>query len=488
MSNPTCMLCRQPGHTPINCPNKKTSVTKTKSAAADATQIQPIESLSPYIGNRWVIRARVIDKSPVRTWSNARSQGKLFSMTLIDDSGPIRCTIFQEGVDKYYDMLEDGKVFHFSKGQIKNANKKYSSVNCEYELSLDKEAEIWPLRGNDPAAETLPQQSYNFVPVEALKVKEKGSMVDVLGVLAHAGQPQAITSKAGNSLTKRSIMIADQTAQVEITVWDSLAENWSIAEGTVLGVKAARTTEFQGEIGLALSASSVIDQDIAGSQPQALMKWYQSIEGKINVPNISRGNAGGASKGPILYRNTLEEIQRLALGKGEKPDYISVRGTIVHIKSDNLMYDSCATCNKKLIPINFNSGPYRCEKCDQQFDTAEKRYMLSMMISDGTTQVWVTAFDETAQQIFGITANEMSKQGEEDPSSVTALCSKRMYSQIIARLRVKEDRYGDGEERTRMSLVAPVRWIGTPADDNAPASTFQYECEVMQKEIDAFFA
>ena len=488
MANPTCMLCRQPGHTPINCPNKKTPVTKTKSAAPDPTQIQPIESLSPYIGNRWVIKARVLDKSQVRTWSNARSQGKLCSMTLIDESGPIRCTIFQEGVDKFYDLLEDGKVFFFSKGQVKNANKKYSSVNCEYELSMDKDAEIWPLHGNDPAAQTLPQQSFNFVPVEALKVKEKGSMVDVLGVLAHAGQPQAITTKAGNSLTKRSIMIADQTAQVEITIWDALAENWDTPEGTVLGVKAARVTEFNGEIGLSLSASSSIDREITGTQAQSISSWYQGVEGKINVPNISRGNAG-SSKGPVLYRNTLEEVQRLSLGKGEKPDYISVRGTITHIKSDSMMYDACQTCNKKLIPLNFNSGPYRCEKCDQQFETASARFLLSMMISDGTSQVWVTAFDDVAAQIFSMTASEIKKQSEEDPNFVTTLCSKRMYSQIIARLRVKEDRYGDaGEERMRLTLVGPVRWIGTSPDDASLASTFQYECEVMRKEIEAYFA
>jgi len=53
-----------------------------------------------------VIKARVTSKTPVRTWANARGEGKLFSMDLIDESGEIRATAFKEQCDKYYDMIE----------------------------------------------------------------------------------------------------------------------------------------------------------------------------------------------------------------------------------------------------------------------------------------------------------------------------------------------------------------------------------------------
>lgn len=55
---------------------------------------------------RWVIKARVVSKSNIRTWSNSRGEGKLFSMDLIDESGEIRCTAFRNECDKFYDMLE----------------------------------------------------------------------------------------------------------------------------------------------------------------------------------------------------------------------------------------------------------------------------------------------------------------------------------------------------------------------------------------------
>jgi hypothetical protein len=47
--------------------------------------IFPIKNLSPY-QNKWTIKARVLNKAAVKTWKNARGEGKLFSFTLKDAS------------------------------------------------------------------------------------------------------------------------------------------------------------------------------------------------------------------------------------------------------------------------------------------------------------------------------------------------------------------------------------------------------------------
>lgn len=53
-----------------------------------------------------MIKARVTNKSDIRTWSNSRGEGKLFSMDLIDESGEIRCTAFKNQCDRFYDLIE----------------------------------------------------------------------------------------------------------------------------------------------------------------------------------------------------------------------------------------------------------------------------------------------------------------------------------------------------------------------------------------------
>ena len=53
---------------------------------------------------------RVTNKSDIRRWSNSRGEGHLFSMDLLDETGEIRCTAFKEMCDKYYNIIEVGKV------------------------------------------------------------------------------------------------------------------------------------------------------------------------------------------------------------------------------------------------------------------------------------------------------------------------------------------------------------------------------------------
>ncbi|TMW44462.1 hypothetical protein DOY81_010461 [Sarcophaga bullata] len=77
----------------------------TMNQSLNAGLTHPIASLSPY-QNKWVIKARVMSKSSIRTWSNAKGEGKLFSVDLMDDSGEIRATAFREQCDKYYEFME----------------------------------------------------------------------------------------------------------------------------------------------------------------------------------------------------------------------------------------------------------------------------------------------------------------------------------------------------------------------------------------------
>lgn len=66
-----------------------------------------IANLTPY-QNKWVIKARVTVKSNIRTWNNAKGEGKLFSMDLMDESGEIRATCFNDACDKYFDVIQVG--------------------------------------------------------------------------------------------------------------------------------------------------------------------------------------------------------------------------------------------------------------------------------------------------------------------------------------------------------------------------------------------
>jgi OB-fold nucleic acid binding domain len=111
--------------------------------APTSSLIQPISSLSPY-QNQWMIMARVTSKQDIKTWTNSRGDGKLFSINLIDDSGEIRATAFNESVTMFYPLFEVGKIYTISMGQVKLAKRQFSNVDNDYEIHLDKESlVIW---------------------------------------------------------------------------------------------------------------------------------------------------------------------------------------------------------------------------------------------------------------------------------------------------------------------------------------------------------
>jgi replication factor A1 len=56
----------------------------------------------------------VTTKSIIRHWSNAKGAGHLFNIDLLDNGGgEIRGTFFKEGSDKFFPIIEEGKVRYF---------------------------------------------------------------------------------------------------------------------------------------------------------------------------------------------------------------------------------------------------------------------------------------------------------------------------------------------------------------------------------------
>jgi replication factor A1 len=67
--------------------------------------ISQISTLAPS-DNECVIKARVANKSEMKTCSNSQGEGKLFSFDLMDETGEIRCTAYRNVADKYFNYLQ----------------------------------------------------------------------------------------------------------------------------------------------------------------------------------------------------------------------------------------------------------------------------------------------------------------------------------------------------------------------------------------------
>ena len=151
--------------------------------------IHMIKDLNPY-QNRWTIKVRVLSKGDIKTWSNSKGEGRLFSCVFGDESGEIRATGFKETVNMFYDMLVEGQAYLVSKGTLKPANRQYSTVNNEYEITLDTNSTIVK------CMDAMPGVTYKPVEISQFNNVEPNAIVDVIAVVQDCGSVQEITTKA----------------------------------------------------------------------------------------------------------------------------------------------------------------------------------------------------------------------------------------------------------------------------------------------------
>ncbi|XP_055513624.1 replication protein A 70 kDa DNA-binding subunit isoform X2 [Leucoraja erinacea] len=421
------------------------------SIAGTQAKVVPIASLNPY-QSKWTIRARVTNKSQIRTWSNSRGEGKLFSMELLDESGEIRATVFTDQVDRFFPIIEVNKVYLVSKGTLKTANKQYTSVKNDYEMTFNNETSVIPCDD----ADDLPTVQFEFVPINQLENMNKDTMLDVIGICKSFEDVSKITVRSNNrEVSKRNVYLMDMSGKVvSATLWGEYAEKFDGSEQPVIAVKGARLSDFGGRsLSILSSSTTLINPDI----PEAfkLRAWFDS-EGRVmegtSISDVKGGSMGGNANWKVML-----EVKNENLGHGDKPDYYTTVGTIVYLRKENCMYQACPTadCNKKV--VDQQNGLYRCEKCDREFPNFKYRMILSVNLADFGENQWVTCFQETGEVILGQNANYLGELKDKNEQAFEEIFQSANFQTYICRIRVKLETYND-ESRIKATMmdVKPV--------------------------------
>ncbi|KAJ1536140.1 Replication factor A protein 1 [Nowakowskiella sp. JEL0078] len=414
------------------------------SSSGLSAKIFPISSVSPY-QNKWTIKARVISKSEIKTWTNQKGTGRLFSCVLSDESGEIKATAFNDAVDRFWDVIQENGVYTISGCPVKFANKRFNDLPNDYEINFDGACVV------DPCADAkeIPGVRYNFVGLDRLGEYEKdatmGNYINILPsiqtVVKDHGELTQLTSKTTQKqLQKRDLTVCDTTGfEVRFTLWGKAAETWSDTSPVVLAVRNARVGEYLGSrnLGAGFSSTLQINPDI--DETYKLKTWFDEHGSSIGFNSYRGEGGGGGGTGKCI---TINEVEALGLGHGEKPDFFSLRGRILFVRRENFSYEACARqgCNKKVVSTG---DGYRCESCNVTHEKPDHRYIVSMTLADHTGQIWATMFNEQVEAVVGMSAENMLELQSSDPAEFDARWNAILFREDVYRMRVKAENYQD---------------------------------------------
>ncbi|KAM0841972.1 hypothetical protein ACQ4PT_058666 [Festuca glaucescens] len=146
---------------------------------------------------------------------------------------------------------------------------------------------------------------------------------------------------------------------------------------------------------------------------------------KIYQVNAAQPNIRSYSGSLSIHGSRLSKIEEEALGRSDKPDWITVEGTISHISTERFSYPSC---------------------------TRE--------------------LDEAGEEILGLTAQElfMIKNVCQDAAQFAEIIQRACSQLYLFKLKIKEEVYGD-EARVKVSIAKAERLGVTLKKSSVPRAS-----------------
>ncbi|UPQ96747.1 replication protein A [Chloropicon primus] len=435
-------------------------------------RVQPIQSLNPYMGATWTIRARVANKSNMRTYKSAKGDGNLFNVEFIDEEGTrIEATLWREVAQKYFENIEEGKVYYISKAGLKPANKAFSSVQNDYQLLISDRTEIEEC--NDASAEQLQKvkPKLNVTKIGDLP-RHLGSrmLLDIIGVVASVSPLGSVKRKVDQSeLARRDLTIFDTSGrQVTVTMWQTLASEEGDkldkmqTEYPIIALQGVRANDYNGVSLSTVSRSTVIinpstDESSDDFIPEAkeLKEWLSQQGGKIEYPHCGAGlaNNGRTSLGGAANntRVTLQDLREKPVpAVGTKPEYVNTWAYVSNIQPDQTLYYMAAPdgSNKKVVA---EGDRYYSEGTGKHYDSFIRRYVMRCEVMDHTGNLTFNVFNDQAEVILGCKADEIAESKESKDAAYDVTLKNALLVPYTFRVACKPEEYNN---QTRLRFAA----------------------------------
>lgn len=202
----------------------------------------PIKTLTLH-SNNWTVKVRVTKMGQIKNYKNTRGEGRVVSLELIDEEGTqIMGALFNQAIDAHFNKIQEGGVYLITNGAVKMSCKKFTSINNDFFINIEQNTRIAPAYDD----RSIKSTEEIFVPIEKIKNLQNGAIINVVGVVKSLSKTVEITARAGNTCTKRTFKLFDDSnSDIEVLLWKNFT-SLNFRTGQIVIMKNMRVGLYYG--------------------------------------------------------------------------------------------------------------------------------------------------------------------------------------------------------------------------------------------------
>ncbi len=342
------------------------------------------------------LEGKVVLSTPLKEFTRKDGTlGKVRSLTLLDPSGSIRITFWNEDTTKLND-INIGDVI-----SITSLNPRLSNLDS-------KTIDLIASRNSMIKKQSKEIQLEIDILDSVSMLQDQRGIVSFKGIIISIDDLKTITLKSGENVSLLGFVASDDTDWIKVTIWREKAEEFSnklsVGQGLLLKNVLVRYNNFSSRNEITLISESILE----------------SIELEIkDLKSIESAEKHFETKFTGNY---------VKIGSINAPGIVELKGFIAKELSNITIYEACTNCFKKV---------ENCT-CDKRENT-EFRMIINLIIDDGSDTIRTTFIGEKAEKLIGLSTDKILqiKETNDFEKFLEKKSSEFLGKDIIIRGRVK---------------------------------------------------
>lgn len=377
------------------------------------TKIKNVLNIDEDEGREVDVIGRILSMQDIREFQRVDgTEGQVRSIDLADETGIVRTSLWDEKSDIDQGLGDAIKIENARTRLGQNVME--LSVGRSSRITVPSEEEMADL----PSYQDLERDRYNDRTISQLEENEQNTKLRVR--ITNVGEVSTFTRVDGRDGRVRPINVADETAEIQVSLWDDDTEK-KFPEGLAIIIENPVINSQNGHLRLSIGNGSTIRQ--ARQEEAELMPSLREIENKLYV------------------EKAIEDIE-------EDDQHIKVKGVIEEINGDKILYAMCPNCNKRIVQ---SEEGYICDICGEKIEKPNYLMIITTTLRDETGTIQATFFRKQAEELIDTTTEEVIKIFEQtsDESSMSSRIEDLIGHEVTI---IADSNFNEYDEDIRLNV------------------------------------